>query len=88
MKFGTFILQVSPSPDLDTRIIDNTLNEAMLAETLGFDAIWLTEHYFAGDTVYADPVVFGAAVAAVTNRITIGLAVVQMAFHKLEIHNH
>ncbi len=81
MKFGTFILQVSPSPDLDALIIDNTLNEAMLAETLGFDAIWLTEHYFAGDTVYADPVVFGAAVAAVTNRITIGLAVVQMAFH-------
>ena len=81
MKFGTFILQVSPRPELDGLIIDNTLKEAKLAESLGFDAIWLTEHYFAGDTVYADPLVFGAAVAAVTRRITIGLAVVQMAFH-------
>jgi alkanesulfonate monooxygenase SsuD/methylene tetrahydromethanopterin reductase-like flavin-dependent oxidoreductase (luciferase family) len=81
MKFGTFILQVSPSPDLDSLIIDNTLRQAQLAEKLGFDAIWLTEHYFAGDTVYADPLVFGAAVATLTKHITIGLAVVQMAFH-------
>ena len=33
------------------------------------------------NTVYADPVVFGAAVAARTKQIQIGFAVVQMAFH-------
>ena len=81
MRFGTFVLQTSPDPNLDSQIIDNTLREAELAEALGFDAVWLTEHYFGGDSVYADPVVFGAAVAARTTRIKIGFAVVQMAFH-------
>ena len=64
MRFGPFVLQISPDPSLDSRIIDSTLKEAELADALGYDVIWLTEHYFGGDTVYADPVVFGAAVAA------------------------
>ena len=81
MRFGPFVLQISPDPSLDSQIIDSTLKEAELADALGYDVIWLTEHYFGGDTVYADPVVFGAAVAAVTHRIKIGFAVVQMAFH-------
>lgn len=81
MRFGPFVFQTSPHPDLDSQIIDNTLREAELADELGYDAVWLTEHYFGGDTVYADPVVFGAAVAARTKRIKIGFAVVQMAFH-------
>ena len=81
MRFGPFVLQISPDPDLDSRIIDSTLKEAELADALGYDSIWLTEHYFGGDTVYADPVVFGAAVAARTRNIKIGFAVVQMAFH-------
>ena len=81
MRFGPFVLQISPDPDLDSGIIDSTLKEAELADALGYDVIWLTEHYFGGDTVYADPVVFGAAVAARTQRIKIGFAVVQMAFH-------
>ncbi len=81
MRFGPFVLQVSPDPSLDSRIIDSSLKEAELADALGYDVIWLTEHYFGGDTVYADPVVFGAAVAARTSRIKIGFAVVQMAFH-------
>ena len=81
MRFGPFVLQISPDPSLDSRIIDSTLKEAELADSLGYDVIWLTEHYFGGDTVYADPVVFGAAVAARTQNIKIGFAVVQMAFH-------
>lgn len=81
MRFGTFVLQTSLDPKLDSQIIDNTLKEAELAEALGFDAIWLTEHYFGGGTVYADPLVFGAAVAVRTKTIKVGFAVVQMAFH-------
>ena len=45
------------------------------------DAVWLTEHHFDGAVAYADPVVFAAAVAARTNRIRIGFAVVEMALH-------
>ncbi|MEE8466737.1 MAG: LLM class flavin-dependent oxidoreductase, partial [Dehalococcoidia bacterium] len=52
-----------------------------IAEEVGFDAVWLTEHHFDGAVAYADPVVFGAAVAARTKRVLIGFAVVEMALH-------
>ena len=81
MRFGPFLLNVSPDPALDSQFIDSTLREIELCDALGYDVAWLTEHYFGGDTVYADPVVFGAAVAALTRQIKIGFAVVQMAFH-------
>jgi alkanesulfonate monooxygenase SsuD/methylene tetrahydromethanopterin reductase-like flavin-dependent oxidoreductase (luciferase family) len=61
--------------------IDDTLREVELAEEIGMDAVWLTEHHFDGAVAYADPVVFGAAVAARTKRVKIGFAVVEMALH-------
>ena len=45
------------------------------------DAVWLTEHHFDGAVAYADPLVFGAAVAMRTRRVRIGFAVVEMALH-------
>ena len=66
---------------MDSPVIDRTLREAKLAEDLGYDAIWLGEHHFAETEVYADPLVFGAAVAAVTTRIKIGFAVAQITLH-------
>lgn len=81
MRFGPFVLQANDDPALDSQIIDRTLREAKLAEDLGYDAVWLGEHHFAGTEVYADPVVFGAAVAAATKRIKIGFAVAQITLH-------
>ena len=81
MRFGSFLFSVSHHPENDGAVIDSTLREAELAEEIGLDAVWLTEHHFGGETAYVDPVVFGAAVAARTRRIKIGFAVVQMAFH-------
>ena len=43
--------------------------------------MWLTEHHFDGTVAYADPLVFAGAVAARTNRVKIGFAVVEMALH-------
>ena len=81
MKFGTFVFSVSLDPKQDHQVIDNTLREVELAEEIGMDTAWLTEHHFDGAVAYADPVVFGAAVAAKTKRIRIGFAVVEMAMH-------
>ncbi len=81
MKFGSFIFPVSHNPENDSAVIDSTLAEIELQESLGFEAAWLTEHHFDGASAYVDPVVFGAAVAARTKRIKIGFAVVEMAFH-------
>ncbi len=81
MRFGSFVFSISGDPDGDHLAIDNTLREVELAEEVGMDAVWLTEHHFDGAVAYADPVVFGAAVAMRTKRVKIGFAVVEMALH-------
>lgn len=79
MRFGWLTLAHSPSAADDQREIFRQLEQACLAETLGFDGIWLTEHNFTGESVYSDPIPFAAALAMRTSRIRIGFAVIQMA---------
>jgi alkanesulfonate monooxygenase SsuD/methylene tetrahydromethanopterin reductase-like flavin-dependent oxidoreductase (luciferase family) len=81
MRFGTFVFSISNDPQEDHQVIENTLREVELAEAIGMDAVWLTEHHFDGAVAYADPLVFGAAVAMRTRRVRIGFAVVEMALH-------
>ena len=72
MRIGSFIFPVSHHPHNDAEVIDSTLEEIERAEDIGLDAVWLTEHHFDGAVAYADPLVFGAAVAARTKRVKIG----------------
>jgi alkanesulfonate monooxygenase SsuD/methylene tetrahydromethanopterin reductase-like flavin-dependent oxidoreductase (luciferase family) len=81
VRFGSFVFSVSGDPKGDHQVIQNTMREVELAEAIGLDTAWLTEHHFDGAVAYADPVVFGAAVAMKTKRINIGFAVVEMALH-------
>ncbi len=78
MRFGWLTLAHSPSPEQDQAGILEQLEQATLAETLGFDGVWLTEHNFTGESVYSDPIPFAAALAMKTSRIRIGFAVIQM----------
>ena len=81
MRFGSFVFPVSHHPETDSAVIDSTLHEILLAEKIGMHSVWLTEHHFDGAAAHADPLVLGAAVAARTERIKIGFAVVELAFH-------
>ena len=81
MKFSNFLFPDSMTPADDGRVIDETLQEARLTDTLGFDTIWLAEHHFDGIVAYVDPVAFAAALAVATTRVKIGFAVAQMALH-------
>ena len=81
MRFGHFFLPVSLDPADDFRLIDDCLYEAEMVEELGWDAIWLSEHHFGGETAYADPLVFGGAVAAKTKRVQLGFSVVELELH-------
>ena len=54
MQFGWLTLGLSPSPEDDGRRIDDLIEQARAAERLGFSDIWLTEHYFTGESVYCD----------------------------------
>ncbi|MFP6747565.1 MAG: LLM class flavin-dependent oxidoreductase [Alphaproteobacteria bacterium] len=81
MQFGWLTLSLSPSGDEDALRIDQQIEQVCYAEELGFSDVWLTEHYFTGESVYNDAVVFAAALAMRTERIRIGFAVVQLPFH-------
>ena len=81
MQFGWLTLSLSPSPEEDAARIDQQLAQACYAETVGFDDVWLTEHYFTGESVYNDPLIFASALAVRTTRVRIGFAVLQMALH-------
>ncbi|HEX6440910.1 MAG TPA: LLM class flavin-dependent oxidoreductase [Stellaceae bacterium] len=48
------------------------LEEAVLAEELGFDNVWASEHHFSPDQWNPSPFVFLAAVAGRTSRIRLG----------------
>ena len=81
MQFGWLTLALSPHPDEDAQRIDQQIEQVCLAEELGFHDVWLTEHYFTGESVYNDAVLFASALAMKTTRVRIGFAVVQMPFH-------
>lgn len=79
MRFGWLTLAHSPGPDEDHAAIGHQLEQAVLADTLGFDGVWLTEHNFTGEAVYSDPIPFASALAARTQRVRIGFAVIQLS---------
>jgi alkanesulfonate monooxygenase SsuD/methylene tetrahydromethanopterin reductase-like flavin-dependent oxidoreductase (luciferase family) len=81
MKFGWLTLALSPSPEEDAVRIDQQIEQVCAAEALGFNDVWLTEHYFTGESVYNDALLFAAALTMRTTRIRIGFAVIQMPFH-------
>src|SRR3981081_2322854 len=81
MRCGWLPLPLSPSPEEDAARIDQQIEQVCFAEQLGFGDVWLTEHYFTGESVYNDALVFASAAALRPERIRIGLAVVQLPFH-------
>jgi alkanesulfonate monooxygenase SsuD/methylene tetrahydromethanopterin reductase-like flavin-dependent oxidoreductase (luciferase family) len=81
MQFGWLTLALSPAPEQDAVRIDQQIKQVCAAEALGFSDIWLTEHYFTGESVYNDALLFASALTQRTSRIRIGFAVIQMPFH-------
>src|SRR6201991_5148715 len=81
MQFGWLTLALSPTPAEDAVRINQQIAQVCTAERWGFSDVWLTEHYFTGESVYNDALLFAAALAMRTSRIRIGFAVVQMPFH-------
>ena len=53
----------------------------VLAEQLGFDSVWLTEHHYADYGLSSAPSVLLATLAARTTRIGLGIAVYVLPFH-------
>lgn len=86
MKFGVFCVAQAPAGLSPSEAMQSQLRQAVLAEELGFDSLWIAEHHSSDYCVVADPFVFAAAAAALTSRIRIGTAVSLLPLHNpLEI---
>ena len=76
MRFAAFTTVAASAGEATNAadILDNLRQQAVLAEELGFEAIWLGEHHFglygAGDL--PNPILLGADLAARTSKIRIG----------------
>ena len=81
MRFGHFFYPMKFDDSRDDQEIQECLDEAVLVEALGFDAIWIAEHYFTGECVYGDPLVFASAVAVKTSRVLLGFGIIELPLH-------
>ena len=81
MRFGHFFYPMKFDDSHDEEAIQECLSEAELVEQLGFDAIWLAEHYFTGECVYGDPLVFAGALAVKTKTIELGFGILELPLH-------
>lgn len=78
MEFGLlFELQTSDPVDGEAAVWREGLEQAELADRMGFDAIWAVEHHFlVGYAHCSAPEIFLAAVSQRTSRVRLGHAVV------------
>ena len=81
MRFGHFFYPMKFDDSQDEQAIRECLAEAELVEDLGFDAIWIAEHYFTGECVYGDPLVFASALAVRTSRVELGFGILELPLH-------
>ena len=79
---GLFTGQVAHGSDRTfTREYEETLDLVRLAETVGFDSAWVSEHHGAGDGYFPSLLPVLAAFAAATDRIQLGTGVLLTPFH-------
>ncbi|HEY6418245.1 MAG TPA: LLM class flavin-dependent oxidoreductase [Candidatus Binataceae bacterium] len=82
MKIGGFYEHQLPRPwsrDAEHRLFKDALDQVELADRLGFDYVWATEHHFLEEYAHSSaPEVFLAACSQRTRNIRLGHGIVQM----------
>jgi alkanesulfonate monooxygenase SsuD/methylene tetrahydromethanopterin reductase-like flavin-dependent oxidoreductase (luciferase family) len=81
MQFGLAYEMQRPTLD-DQAVVEETLEQCILADEMGFDYVWFVEHHFL-TTFSSSPcpeVMFGA-LSRLTKRIRLGFGVVVLPYH-------
>lgn len=84
MKFGLFTVFDNYAKELPRtagQFVDQVLEQTVLAEECGFDAVWYAEHHFSEYGVLTSPHLLMTAAAGMTKRIRLGVSVVVLPFH-------
>jgi len=76
MEFGVFILaQQRGYHQTSQQVIQNSIEQTMVAEQAGFHSAWYAEHHFNNYSLSPSPLMMVAHMAAKTQRIRLGTAV-------------
>src|SRR5437868_15514091 len=82
MKFGGFYEHQLPRPwtcESEHSLLKNALEQVELADQVGYDYIWATEHHFLEEYAHSSaPEVFLAGCSQRTKNVRIGHGIVQM----------
>lgn len=83
LRFGVaYDFRNPPSSGMSNRTLyAQVLDQAALADELGFDLVWLTEHHFVEDGYLPSFAVVAGAIAARTSRIRISTDIALAPFH-------
>ena len=82
MKIGlNSLVQNVGAPEDDGAAIGAEMELALRAEELGFDSLWAVEHHFSGYSIQPNPLLWLSYLAARTESITLGSAVVVLPWH-------
>lgn len=82
MKVGlNSLMQNIGDPAGDGAAIAAELDLALRAEELGFDSVWAVEHHFSGYSIQPNPLLWLTYLAARTEKILLGSAVIVLPWH-------
>ena len=81
MDFGTFLLLQTPSAKSPEEIFARGTEIAQAADRLGYESIWCAEHHFSTYGYLSRPLMYATHLAARTERIRVGSAVVVLPLH-------
>jgi alkanesulfonate monooxygenase SsuD/methylene tetrahydromethanopterin reductase-like flavin-dependent oxidoreductase (luciferase family) len=82
VKFGLFYQLPCAADQSEPARYQETIEQIVLADQLGFDVAWLAElHFFRGFSIMPSPLMVAAAIAQRTRRIRLGTAVTLLPFH-------
>jgi alkanesulfonate monooxygenase SsuD/methylene tetrahydromethanopterin reductase-like flavin-dependent oxidoreductase (luciferase family) len=82
VKFGLFYQLPCTAEQSEPVRYQETLEQIVLADRLGFDVAWMAElHFFRNFSIMPSPLMVAVAAAARTRRIRLGTAVTLLPFH-------
>ncbi|MEA2279104.1 MAG: hypothetical protein QOC78_4064 [Solirubrobacteraceae bacterium] len=81
MQFAIFLAAHHLDGRSETQLFDDLTEQALLAEELGYDHVWLVEHHFNNYNLMPDPLQFATRLFERTERIGVGVAVFILPNH-------
>jgi len=69
MRFGLFMMPLHPPTRTLGAYLKETTEKSLLAERLGFDELWVGEHFSATSEPIPSPMMFMASLIPQTSRI-------------------